>query len=354
MPTTLDATVAQSMLLRRMAHHLPDGVEAAVAGELRSIVAAIGDERLRRLRVRGVVELRTRARIGWPSFDSALPVVFCGPPQKRWFNGPLPELTRCYWLEGLSEWRQSKGRSDPAYLDKHRTQLEEVFSRLEDDESRLAFASCVRARVSQDAGYYRTALYREYFHPIAQAQRGDTVIDVGAYTGASAIAFQRAVGNAGTVVAMEPSPKNYRTLRLTRALGVRPICAGASDARASSRLVEAGGSSKLGAEGSEVSLLPIDALVAELGLRRVDLLKYDVEGHEMPALLGSVETLRRFRPVLQLSIYHRARDLFELPLWAMNHLDDYAFYLGHHNCYHTETDLYAVPRERVPQMCGGD
>lgn len=346
-PPTLDFTVAESTLARRMVGALPSGSDVVLAGTIRSLTSALRDERLARLRVRAAVERRRGVRLGSPLVDREFPVVFCGNPHKRWFNAPSAALAHCFWLDGLPEWRQSKGRADASYLEKHRAKLSEVFGRLEDDESRLTFASCIRARTACDAGYYRTALYREYFHPVAQPRRGDTVVDVGAYTGASSIAFRRAVGVSGRVVAMEPSPRNYRKLRLLRGLGVDPVCAGASDTRATSRMKEAGGSSKLGSEGVEVQLLPIDELVRNLRLRRVDVLKYDVEGHEMPALLGATETIRRFRPVVQLSIYHRANDLFELPLWAIQELDDYVFYVGHHNCYHTETDLYAVPRERL-------
>ncbi|KPQ01796.1 MAG: FkbM family methyltransferase [Idiomarinaceae bacterium HL-53] len=347
---SLENAVWDTPLFRQSVAAIPEGSEVLLAGSARAIASALRDSRLKRLRVRGLKAVGTGGRATLHFRDSKIPVVFCGSPHKRWFNGPSEAIARCFWLDGLSEWRQSKGRADSQYLESHIDALSSVYSQLEDDASRLSYAACVRARVSCDAGFYRTAPYPEYFHPLAQARPGNVVIDVGAYTGGSAIAFRRAVSRKGSVIAMEPSPTNFKRLKLTKLLGIHPVCAGASDVRMQSRLREAGGSSTLGAEGTEVELLPIDYLVTSMRLPTVDLIKYDVEGHEMPALLGAKETLERFRPIIQLSIYHHARDLFELPLWVMRNIDNYAFYVSHHNCYHTGTDLYAVPRERLGQV----
>ncbi|HWS48188.1 MAG TPA: FkbM family methyltransferase, partial [Acidimicrobiia bacterium] len=43
---------------------------------------------------------------------------------------------------------------------------------------------------------------------------------------------------------------------------------------------------------------PIDAIVDRLGLDRVDLVKLDIEGHELPALRGAGKTLARFEPTV--------------------------------------------------------
>ena len=43
-----------------------------------------------------------------------------------------------------------------------------------------------------------------------------------------------------------------------------------------------------------------------------------------------------------ISIYHHKGDLLEIPL-LINEIDpNYLFYLGHHNYYDTETDIYAI------------
>lgn len=54
-----------------------------------------------------------------------------------------------------------------------------------------------------------------------------------------------------------------------------------------------------------VKARPIDAVVAELGLSRVDVLKADVEGAELLVLRGARETLLRFKPLVLLEIVPR-------------------------------------------------
>ena len=60
---------------------------------------------------------------------------------------------------------------------------------------------------------------------------------------------------------------------------------------------------------------------------RLDFIKYDVEGAEREALLGSQEVIRRDSPALLVSAYHRNRDLFELPLLVHKLNPTYRLYL---------------------------
>jgi hypothetical protein len=55
----------------------------------------------------------------------------------------------------------------------------------------------------------------------------------------------------------------------------------------------------------QVRARPLDDVVRERKLMRVDVIKADVEGAEHVVLLGSQETLRRFRPVLMLEFVDR-------------------------------------------------
>ena len=64
------------------------------------------------------------------------------------------------------------------------------------------------------------------------------------------------------------------------------------------------------AGGGDIVLLDtVDSLGAP-----ADYIKYDVEGAEREALLGSRETILHRRPDLLVSAYHRSEDLFDLPL----------------------------------------
>jgi FkbM family methyltransferase len=174
------------------------------------------------------------------------------------------------------------------------------------------------------------------------------VIDAGAYTGDSARRFAWQLRGRGKIVSLEPDPKSFAKLHRTRIPGLLALNVGAWHERARLSFSEAGGSSSIGGDGSrQIDVCTIDEIVAQHASRRVDLIKFDVEGAERQALDGAEQTLLRFRPKLQVSVYHHPNDLYELPLRLMAALPNYRWYLGHHGPWHTETDLYGVPFERL-------
>ena len=68
-----------------------------------------------------------------------------------------------------------------------------------------------------------------------------------------------------------------------------------------------------------VPLLTVDEICADT---HVDYIKYDVEGSENEAILGSLATVHRDRPALLVSLYHRSEDIFALPLLFKAHLPE--------------------------------
>ena len=81
-----------------------------------------------------------------------------------------------------------------------------------------------------------------------------------------------------------------------------------------------------------------------LGGRPVDYIKYDVEGAEQQALIGTADTLRQHRPALRVAAYHRAADLFEIPLLLAHLCKDYRFYLTRERGVPAwDIDVVAIP-----------
>ena len=78
-----------------------------------------------------------------------------------------------------------------------------------------------------------------------------------------------------------------------------------------------------GIQGEAITLTTIDRLVAQHGLSRVDLIKMDIEGAEIPAIRGAAETIRRFKPRLSLAAYHTPEDLAGVPAAVRAIRDDY-------------------------------
>jgi FkbM family methyltransferase len=237
----------------------------------------------------------------------------------------------------------------PDIMAAHGRELHAVFDLLADDASRAVFASIVRAFQMGDDGCYAVSGYEQYHHPAVRPEAGDVVIDGGAFTGDTAAVFARSVGATGRIIAFEPFAGSHAELeRNTAGLACQCTCVNRalwSDKRtlrfAASPDAPAGNA--VAAHGSvEVRTTTIDAVVEELGLPSVDLIKLDVEGAELEALLGARRTIERFRPRLQVCLYHSIDDLWRLPLHLAESHPGYTYHLGHHATDPHETVLYAV------------
>jgi FkbM family methyltransferase len=153
--------------------------------------------------------------------------------------------------------------------------------------------------------------------------KGMTFIDVGANMGVYSMFASRLVGNSGTVVALEPSTRDFQRLAFHVGLNnlerVRCFHVAASDDNGQAPLKVAtnqhSGHNTFGAFAwpnielaaeEIVQTRRLDALVSEQRLERVDLVKIDVEGHELRALKGAVETLARFRPRILIEVFNDA------------------------------------------------
>lgn len=74
----------------------------------------------------------------------------------------------------------------------------------------------------------------------------------------------------------------------------------------------------------------------------VSFIKMDVEGSELEALKGAEASIRRYRPRLAISIYHKPEDIFEIPAYIISIHRDYQLYIRHYTSDIWETILYAI------------
>jgi len=150
---------------------------------------------------------------------------------------------------------------------------------------------------------------REYDRLHEWVAPGDWVIDVGANVGNYSARLSQLVGATGRVFSLEPVAETFELLTANLArLPLRNISlfnVAASDTAGVRDMVvpmmEHGVQNRYmahltgGAGEFAVMCLPVDAL--ELP-RRVSLVKIDVEGHELPALVGMRRLLERDHPTL--------------------------------------------------------
>jgi FkbM family methyltransferase len=133
--------------------------------------------------------------------------------------------------------------------------------------------------------------------PIGPQVREWTVVDCGANVGL----FSLFLKDAARVVAVEPNPAVNRRLKSNlESNGVTATVfeAAISERDGTVRMDFGSGPSVLagiGENGAEVRSISLDSLLSEAEIDSVDLLKLDLEGHEIDALSGGADALRKGR-----------------------------------------------------------
>ena len=64
----------------------------------------------------------------------------------------------------------------------------------------------------------------------------------------------------------------------------------------------------------KINATTLDNFVFENNIKKLDLIKIDVEGFEEKVIRGSKETIKKFFPKQIIAIYHKASDLINIPL----------------------------------------
>lgn len=82
----------------------------------------------------------------------------------------------------------------------------------------------------------------------------------------------------------------------------------------------------------------LDDLSTEI--ERIDFVKLDIEGAERFALQGAENMLRKYKPQMMVSAYHKCDDLWEIP-FVLNKIDpNRKIYLGHQPHAGFEPEFY--------------
>jgi FkbM family methyltransferase len=140
---------------------------------------------------------------------------------------------------------------------------------------------------------------------------GGVAVDVGANIGFVTLVMAGIVGPAGRVIAFEPADWTFARLQANLALNATPqvtvVQAGLSDTeevcppadipvgyRLDGRVVT---------RRQSIRLATLDGYLAQDPVDRLDFIKCDTDGFETRVVQGALETLRRFRPAIDLELY---------------------------------------------------
>lgn len=155
-------------------------------------------------------------------------------------------------------------------------------------------------------------------------------------------------GRVSRIIAFEPDSVSARVCRQNiRGLSfpVEIIEAGVSNANSTALFTPFhSGGSRFQADGTcRVNTVRIDDVLKG---DRASFIKMDIEGSEAEAIRGAEETIRKWKPTLAISVYHKKDDILALPELILSIADDYTLYIRHYSNSMAETVLYAIPKDR--------
>ncbi|WP_172296610.1 FkbM family methyltransferase [Pseudoruegeria sp. HB172150] len=188
-----------------------------------------------------------------------------------------------------------------------------------------------------------------------EPREGEVVLDIGSFNGNNAIQFSNYVGATGRVYTFEPNPDLFPDVvkNCKPNPNITPVNVGFAEAEKEVEFALEGprtrpvvGNVKK-KKTRTLKLRRLDDFVESEKLERVDFLKFDIEGSEVPALTGAARTIRNFRPTCMVAIYHKPTDLYRIPKLIDPYGLWYDFKLRHYHWLPREMVLFAIPKSQA-------
>jgi hypothetical protein len=92
---------------------------------------------------------------------------------------------------------------------------------------------------------------------------------------------------------------------------------------------------------------PVNKLDDEMMNMPYSFLKIYGLGLAQDILKGAINSIKKYRPVLAVTIHHTREDFVEIPRYLMDNLKEYNFYLRLHSYCGFETLFYAIPKNKL-------
>jgi FkbM family methyltransferase len=229
-----------------------------------------------------------------------------------------------------------------ASLDRYR----QLTTMLDDETSRRHLDAILGFRQTGDIGALASVIDWDVYLPKGLFPLGDreVYVDAGAFDGDTIRLFMRRVsGRFERIVAFEPDPHTFRRLTANFAAEprVHPVPKGLYSRSTILRFAnDASRGSNLDSAGQiEVPVTTIDEVFAG---ERVTYVKMNIEGAELDAIRGAQSSIRKWRPRLAISAYHRPTDLWQVPFLIRDSDAGYRLHLRQHDAGIIETVAYGV------------
>ena len=239
----------------------------------------------------------------------------------------------------------------PEHVLAAREQVDRLARELADDASRNVLLGQLRWRLHMNFDALPIPVEGPaYFQPdLVPLYANEVFVDCGAYDGDTLRIFEsRMRANDARAVSIEPDPDSYARLEryvdslpsgMRERVRIRNCALGR---RHETLLFDGSGttSARLSKSGTiEVKSMPLDAVLDD---ETPTLIKMDLEGAEVDALLGGQNAIHRAQPSMAVCVYHRPGHLWEIPLLLREMLPAHLLYLRPHGFEGWDLVCYAI------------
>jgi FkbM family methyltransferase len=236
-----------------------------------------------------------------------------------------------------------------SFVDENSDFLSDLYENLQDRQSKDSFAAYLLSKVRQDMKYLPPVFEKVQYFPqgIFELSDHESCFDCGAFTGDTIADFLKATGGLYRHIwAVEPDRTNYQQLLQyiadEKLVNVDVVNKGIYSYSGKLPFRETGSMLSMITDDSD-SRIEVDTIDRIAAGNPVTYIKMDVEGVELQALQGAEQTIRTYKPVLGISIYHKQRDLIDIPAYIQQIAPEYKFYFRVHKKLAIDTVLYGVP-----------
>lgn len=240
------------------------------------------------------------------------------------------------------------GMLDPKILElkENCKKIKQVKNILSDEISKQTLEGFLKFVLEMDISYFPEIEPNQYFPKnIPPWESPLKLIDCGGYNGDTILEALKTGYEIEKCIAFEPDPLNFIHLaKVAKKIdGVIPIPCGVGDKTEFLRFKPQNDmGSFLDPNGNlNIQCVSLDDIASSFN---PNIIKMDIEGYEEKALLGAKNLLKKYKPNLAISVYHKPSDIYKIPLYIKNiYGENCDYYLRRHSRAIADTIFYAKP-----------
>lgn len=228
-----------------------------------------------------------------------------------------------------------------------------IYDLLADSLSKDIYYKLVQFRATLDSKYTTEALNLSLQEGIVDFDKlivrkldeKYTFFDVGGFDGSSTFDFIHSVKTYNEVYYFEPDEKSlkYAQEKLKQFSKIIYIQAGVGERTGYENYTAIGDGGGFISKDANIDCESVRMVVLDDFIKSPkSYIKMDIEGYELQALRGAEKSIKQYKPMLSISIYHRPEDLYSLIPLILSWNPKYKVYLRHYTNTYADTRAYFI------------